>query len=242
MVYSILGTIFGSITLIISIFYCFPQLYQLCKTRNTSGISLTTYIIFIVTTILWIIWITGYYFEKINNYVYQECGNEILFKLSMIVAIVFNIIDILVMVFIISFKIKHLFLCKKIKTNELTLANELLSRINNKLKQYWQFILAIILSICLSITICLVLIYTTHMQNNKLNYERWLLVVNLFASITWEIFNWPQFIKTIKTRDTTGISLFWTIFIFIGCVITFFYDLLQISISKNKFKYLLFIK
>lgn len=232
MIYSVLGIIFGITILIISFSYCFPQLYKLCKTCNTSGISLTTYIIYIVTSMFWIIWAIGYYFEQINNYTY-ECGNEILFRLSIILAIVFNVIDVFVMIFIIGFKIKNLFLCKKRKVDELTLSRQLLTTIDTKFKKYWQFILAVILSLCLAIGICLILFFTTHVQNNNFHYEWWLLPINLIASLTWEIFNWPQFIKTIKTKDTTGISLFWAIFMFVGCVITFFYDLTLGLISNG---------
>lgn len=233
-IYSILGIIFGSIILIISIFYSFPQLYRLCKTCNTSGISLTTYIIYIITSIFWIIWVIGYYFEQINNYTYDECGNEILFKLSIILAIIFDTIDVLVMIFIINIKIKNILLCKKLKISELILAKQLLTKINSKLKQYWQFILAIILCVCLTVCICFTFLFVTHVQNNKFNYNWWLLPINLLASGTWEIFNWPQFIKTIKTKDTTGISLFWVIFMFVGCVVTFIYDL-SLGLIGNHF-------
>lgn len=215
---NIIGLVMGLISLGLSQFYTFPQLYKLCKTRNTSGISLPSYVIFILTSIFWVIWASGFFYEQTHMYSYETCGPAELFKWSLIPAILLNSLDVIMMSFIITFKIYNLWLCKKYQTVELLLVNQL------KQKQFWILLIAIIAVVGFAITLSICLTFLAPLSNDGDSFI-WLIVMNILASATWEIFNWPQFIKTIKTKDTTGISLFWAIFILVSCIVTFCYDM-----------------
>lgn len=226
----IFSIVMGSISLVLSLFYTFPQLYSMCKTRNTSGVSVTTYIIHLLTSCLWTAWAFGLFFQSANSYNPNK-GLVELYRWSLIPALILNFVDVVLICFVLTWKIFNIFACKKLQVNEISLAKQRNQQINGLFARYWLFFVAIFLALAVVTTSCLICCLYVF-KDNGASYK-WIFPIGLIASITWEAVNWPQLIKTIRVKDTTGISLFWTIFMAVSCIVTFLYDISLGIINGN---------
>lgn len=234
---SITGIVMGFITFLFVLCYTYPQLYKLCKTRNTAGISLITYILFIADNMLWIAWSCSLFVEQTRIFDPNVSGDPLLFKISLIPAIIANTFNVLMMLFIISFKITNILLCKKMHITELQLCKKVIGNYKgHHLKQFWTIYLSSILGVGAVLTVFLVVILLVPLTNDGHKFT-WLIALNFVASVGWEAFDWPQLIKTFKTKNTAGISLFWSIFLLASCIFNFIYDLILGLNSGGGFDY-----
>jgi len=233
MAMQITGIVFGIISLILAQFTSIPQLIELKKTRNSSGISLWTYIIFNITSIFWVVWSFGFYFNQV------ALGDlSKLFQWSLIPAVIMNVSNIFTMSYVLMIKISYMSKAKKLKISELELSKILLAqdlnkycnddRTMNNFKRY--FSLGIYLTIVFIILLVMTLVLSKH-GNVKLpgaeNWETWVIVVNAIGAVSWEAVSWPQFIKSIREKDTTGVSLGWAVFLPVSCTIMVTYDFIE---------------
>lgn len=227
----ILALVFGNISIIMSIAIEFPQLVSIFKTRNTSGTSLTTYILFLVASLLWVAWSCINYWANVA-YIPVDVTNEILHVLALLPAVLSNFISITLVSFILYFKIKHVRACKKLGISELQYSKILFDKQKGWkwIKKYYPLLIIGFIGFLICLGIVLVLYFIgIPKQITPEEYEKsfkWsVLILNIAAAIFFEAISWPQFIKCMKTKDTSGISLGWAIFLPASCLVCFAYDL-----------------
>lgn len=234
--------IIGMLTIGCSIAIEAPQLISIFKTKNTSGTSLFTYILFLLASILWSTWAWMFYFSHL-----AQPDVEVqtwLHKASMLPSIISNMINLCLVAPILFCKVHHLLLCKKLNVSELDLSKIKLKEQNLKVKGlskrktwlviYWKPALIVLFSITICcLTACLLLFLTTWMPNREF-FDLMVgitFVCNAVAAGFFEATSWPQLIKCIKYKNTSGISLGWAIFFPTSCLICFLYDLSMVFTS-----------
>lgn len=226
----ILSLIFGNISIFMSIAIEAPQLYSILKTKNTSGTSLTTYILFMVASFLWITWSTVNYVANVL-YIPSDVTNIVLHVSALTPAILSNFINVVLVGFILFYKIKHLRACKKMNITELEYSKILFDKQKGDswLKKFYPLIIISFIALIVCVAIVLILYFIGIPKQITIEeYERFatsVLVLNVVAAVFFEAMSWPQFIKCMKTKDTSGISLAWAIFLPLSCVVCFSYDL-----------------
>ncbi len=224
----ILSLVFGNISIVMSIAIEFPQLVSIFKTKNTSGTSLTTYILFLFASVLWVTWALLNYAADILSI--PEGCNLALHIAALIPAILGNFMNLFFVGSILYFKIRNICICKKLNISELQYSKIIFDKQKKYswFKKYWPlFIFALV-----GIVIMLLVILITYLIGipksdqtlaEKLQYAT--LAFNIAAAIFFESVSWPQFIKSMKTKDTSGISLGWAIFLPLSCLICWSYNL-----------------
>lgn len=222
------GLIIGIMTFIISQFTFIPQFIKLVRTKNTSGISLFAYAIYTFAYVFYVIWAYGLYFNNIQSGV-DPSVPIILYKASLIPVVVTNSTALVLMSIIFSIKLRHVVLAKKLKVSELKLADILLKKEKNSSfwKKYWVLFVVLFVDIIIILTVILCLTYLTDVNHTTHSGEQWIwvTVANLICACSAEIMVWSQMIKTLKSKDTSGISLFWAIFIPLTSITFFTYTL-----------------
>ena len=227
-------SIVGCIGLCLSVFIFLPQLISIIRTKNTSGTSLWTYIIYETNAIFWSVWAWGYFFNMLILPI-PERVPPMLYMWEGIPAVISDTFGPILMTIILSLKIKHLVLCKKLKINEIQLADFLLAKDRkryivdgkeNKFKKNILWILPIVLTgaiiTIMAVTLSLLFRPVFKSQDNWI----WVLIINFFCGATTELISWPQFIKILRYKDTSGISLGWAIFVPVSGLLYFSYDLM----------------
>mgnify|MGYP003323451663 CR=1 FL=1 len=241
-----LSLIVGIIMTISSCAIVIPQFLYILRTKNTSGTSLSTYIVYTVAGILWLTWALMYYFVHMCQ-PSAQVNHTWLHQAGMIPAIISNFVSLAITCCILFLKIKHICLAKQNKMNELELSKLLANKEKNLYSQktnfyiWWKkYLFAIIIFILILsivvITITLLMIFHKPQEINDNDFKNLtygVFVINIIAAILYEGTSWPQFIKNIKYRDTSGISLGWAIFFPITCIISFSYDLSLVFASGD---------
>lgn len=240
-VLAIVCTIFGCIGLGMSAFIFLPQLISIIKTRNTSGTSLITYIIYEINCLFWCAWAWGYFL----NLLIQEIPSGVspmLYMWQAIPAVISDTFGPILMTTILSLKIHHLVLCKKLKVNEIQLSNLLQAKDKkryfvdgqeSKFKKNILWILPIIATAGIIVMMSLILSLCFSPTFKSQESWSWVIVINFFCGATTELISWPQFIKLIKYKDTSGISLGWAIFMPVSGLLYFSYDLMLAFASTS---------
>lgn len=241
----ILGLVFGLISLILALLISIPQLIQLKKTRNSSGVSLWSYIIFNASSIIWLLWAFLFYFNALAT----EPNPTKLFQWTLLPAMIMDIANVFVMMYILVVKVKYMNLAKQLKVSELQLSKILLDEDKKKyfntktnkisIKKYLGLIIYLLLMVVTIVTVTTIIsIFGLVKIESAKNWRVLIIVINAIAAISWEAISWPQFIKSLKVKDTTGISLFWAIFLPTSNAVMFVYDLyllLHTSGSENNY-------
>lgn len=226
----ILSLIFGNISIITSIAIEFPQLISIFKTKNTSGTSLMTYILFLAASFMWVSWAAVNYASNIL-FIPSNVTNMVLHVSALTPAILSNTISLALVSCILFLKARNMHICKKLNITELQYSQILFDKQKGYSwirKYYPLFIIAFAtLLICTIITLSLYFLGIppgiTTQEYDKLATV--VLALNCCAAVFFESISWPQFIKCMKTKDTSGISLGWAIFLPLSCIICFAYDL-----------------
>lgn len=244
----ITSIVMGAIMFCLTACSLIPQIFALKRTRNTSGISLASYIIISVDNIFWIIWTFGFYFNSML--MYKEPMTRI-YQISLLMLILGYLFGSCLAIYILIIKFRHTQLAKANKVTELQLAKILIDNDKNKyfsnkhwhnFERYLLPTLAILISLGIAFTavsLLYVFAYITPVVNSK--EWVWVIVVSLIASVIWEASAWPQLVKSIKGKNTTGLSLFWAIFNCINTIATFVHDLTLAFISGGFSYDILFI-
>lgn len=225
----ILSLVIGNISIFFAIGIEFPQLHSIIKTKNTSGTSLTTYILFMISSCLWFTWAIIFYFAHI---VEPNVDMNSIHLASFFPALISNTINLCFVSAILFFKCRNLWLCKAQNISEIELSKRIFDKQINYswFKKYYPLFIVVGYTIIVlaALILSLTLTYTPHsVSESKFNkLSKIVLVFNTIAAVFFEAVSWPQFIKIIKHKDTSGISLFWAIFFPSSCVICFFYDLM----------------
>lgn len=232
---AIICTVFGVLSLIATHMIFLPQIIKIIRTKNTSGTSLISYIIAFVCWLFWFVWANGFYFNSMAKGI--EDISKPLFMSQYIPVVISDTIAAVLASVLLSIKIKHVVLAKKMNVTELKLSEILLSKqkskylVNSKtntFKKNFLWIFVIIFTITLGIVLCVIYCFTTSPSPTSTGEGdwQWVIILNFIAAGLAEALSWPQFIKCIKYKDTTGISLLWAIFFLVSALIFLIYDLL----------------
>ncbi len=223
----ILALVFGIISIAMTIAIELPQLYTIFKTKNTSGTSLVSYILFLFASILWCSWATVNY---VGNVYSPDVTNVKLHVAALIPAILSNLVSVILISCILVLKIKHLHNSKKLKISEIEYSQIIFDKQKGYswIRRYYPLLIITFVMIAICVAVGSVFGATdfpkpTEEQSNNLILA--VFVLNICAAVFFESISWPQFIKCMKTRDTSGISLGWAIFLPLSCVVCFSYDL-----------------
>lgn len=234
----ITAVVMGIISLVLAQFTSIPQLIQLKKSRNSSGISLWTYIIFNITSIFWVVWSFGYYFNALA----LEKELTPLFQWTLLPAVIMNVSNIFTMGYVLAIKIVYMNKAKKLNVTELELSRILLQKDVGKylvddhisLRKYTVEILFLTVTfLLLAMMVVLLCLYGMVKIPGADKWTTWVMVINAIGAVSWEAVSWPQFIKSIREKDTTGVGLGWAIFLPTSCLIMFTYDL-TMSLSGSE--------
>lgn len=238
----ILALVFGVITLVITVAIEFPQLITIFKTKNTSGTSLTTYILFLIASCLWVVWASVNYVVDIS-FISKDVTNITLHISALIPAILSNLTNVILVGCILFFKIKHLHFCKKLRISEIDYSKIVFDKQKGYswIKKFYPLLIISFITILVWIaTVLLLYLLGIPKQMTQPEHEKYtliVLIVNICAAVFFESISWPQFVKSLRTKDTSGISLGWAIFLPLSCVVCFSYNLFM-GISNGWFNVL----
>ncbi len=231
---TIFGLVVGIITFFTMQFTFFPQFVKGIKTKNTSGISLAGYIAYTIANIFYVLWSYGLYFNNIQNQIDRSIP-LVLYQASIMPIVITNSIDLILMLINLSIKIHHLYLAKKLNVSEIKLAEILLQKqkFYSFGKKYWSVIVVSLVDVIVvsSVAICLAL-FTHATYEGGTDQWIWVTACNLISAACSEIMNWSQFIKSMRSKDTSGLSLFWTACIPLSGTLFFTY-VLYIGFAKG---------
>lgn len=248
--------VLGIVSFVMAQMISVSQIVSLFRTRNTSGVSIWTYVIFMVAGAMCLTWGLSYYFQEM-----MTCSPEsviekysdydtlyVLYQWTIIPIISYYITDFCMSTTMMIIKARHLSLSKKLNMDELELADYLKDKANKKYfksgkKAYLHpnFTMALILSLLATIVILFMILFTLYARPDvKYSYDEhqaeqrhliywtgfpWVMWTSLFAALLWEAISWPQFIKSLRQKDTSGISMNWAIFMPVSLTISFSYAL-----------------
>lgn len=224
----ILSLVFGSLMIIMTFAIEFPQMVSIIKTRNTSGSSLATYIIFFAATFLWFVWALVIY---IANVQYLQHDNKLLEVIALLPALLSNCLGVFLLSCVLFCKIKNVVMCKKLKISEIAYSKIVFDRHKGEswIRKYYPLIIIAVATVLLLLLVSLIVwLVGIPPQIQPSDYDKYawsIMGLNIVAALFFEGTSWPQFIKCIKTKDTSGISLGWAIFLPLSCVVSFSYDL-----------------
>ena len=235
-------TAFGLFTIVISQIIGISQIWTTMKTKNTSGTSIWTYIIFIIMSFISLTWGMFFYFQRAlpRTWIIDRIPPW-LHQWTIIPILVYYVGDIMFACVMIGIKARHIILAKKLKMSELELSEYLLRQQKRKYIQsgkkfyYWKHFPFIIMLVGLYIVLAIFattftlytdpLIGTWPVEVPPFKPE-FIMSLSLIGAFAWEAVSWPQFIKCIRNRDTSGIAMNWAIFLPISCCISFTYSIL----------------
>ncbi len=244
----------GMLSFVFSFIITVSQFYETVRTKNTSGISLPTYIIFTIACIICFAWAIMYYFKTLTSCPSESVNPAIpppdtpapygpywLWQWTVIPIMSYYLFNIILGVILTGVKIYHIILARKLKMNEMALADYLIKKqlgkefaSNHKLhtRKYFGFALVLITLIGIIIAFAILWMLNVRPQYNPAywlndNQNKWLFVwiVNFVGAFAFEAISWPQFVKSLKEKNTSGISLGWAIFLPISMVFSFGYAL-----------------
>lgn len=237
MTMQIVALVMGIVSLILAQCTSIPQLIELVKTRNSSGISLWTYVIFNITSVVWVVWSFSYYFNALAT----ETGELTkLFQWTLLPAVIMNVSNIFTMSCVLILKIVYSNQAKKLHVSELELSKILLNKDKTKgnFKKYLPMALYLfIVTVLLTAMTVIMAIYGRVKIPGANNWTPWVMVVNAIGAVSWEAVSWPQFIKSIREKDTTGVSIGWAVFLPVSCTVMFTYDLTMALSGSEGFNY-----
>lgn len=226
----ILSLIFGNLSIVINIAITFPQLISIAKTKNTSGTSLSSYILFVATGITWLIWALVSYGVNVSHIDPEAEKFIVLHIASLVPTILCNLIIAVLASCILFYKVKYLRGAKKHKMTELQYSQLVF---DNHKKDTWiqryrpLFIIGAGVILLCGVIILLLFLLGLPEQITQAEYDKLsivVLVLNTIAAVFNESVSWPQFIKCMKTKDTSGISMGWAIFLPTSCTVCLAYD------------------
>lgn len=232
---AIICAVFGEISLITALLIFLPQIIKVIRTKNTSGSSLISYIIAFVCWMFWFIWANGFYFNCMAKG--AEDIPKPLFMCQYMPVVISDTLAFVLSLILMIIKIRHVTLAKKMNVTELQLSEILLSKQQSKylvdskiniFKKNLPWITLIIFTIVLGVVLSIIYSFTTWPATPSVPVDdwKWVIVLNFIAAALAEALNWPQLIKCVKYKDTTGISLLWAIFFLFSAIIFLIYDLL----------------
>lgn len=231
----ILSLVFGGLMIIMTFAIEFPQMVSIIKTRNTSGTSLSSYIIFFVATWLWFVWALVNFIANSQHLGYEYGPRrlyEIMHIAGLLPAVLANGMGVFLLACVLFCKIKNLIMCKKLNVSEIRYSQIVFDRHKKDswIKKYYPLI---IIAACVVILLLLIILIVWMVGIPKQmtdpseygKYEWSIFGLNIAAAIFFEATSWPQFIKCMKTKDTSGISLGWAIFMPLSCTVSLSYDI-----------------
>lgn len=228
----------GIVSFCFALVSAITQVYSVCKTNNTSGSSLATYIIFWICPIICLSWATIFY---LNNATLPKPESVPLWlkQWELIPLILTYLFDWILITYILIVKIRHIYLAKKLGMTEFDLAGYLTRKKDKEYRAsgrkfhkhpfFSMFMIMLTAAVVLAAFITLFEIAGPMKEFNVYFDQDVISIViptlSLIGAIAWELISWPQFITSLKTRDTTGISLGWAIFFPFACIVSFIYAL-----------------
>lgn len=239
----------GFAAVIFSFLITISQLHTTIKYKDTSGIAVPTYIIFMVSCLICLSWTISFYYKTlISNPTTsssmilagkQAYGPYWLWQCTILPIMWYYTFDFLMGLVLTIIKLRHLYLVKKLNINERALASYLLNKQKDKqvksnyklhTNQYFGFAIIIILlisGVTCFITMWGIYVHPTYDPSIDVTKGKWtyVWVINLIGAASFEAISWPQFIKCIREKNTSGISLNWAIFLPVSILISFFYSL-----------------
>lgn len=231
----ILSLVFGGLMIIMTFAIEFPQMVSIIKTRNTSGTSLSSYIIFFIATSLWFIWALVNYVANIqhlgHDYDHKQHYEIVLHVIGLAPAVLANSMGVLLLSCVLFCKVKNLVMCKKLNISEIAYSKIVFDKHKKDswIKKYYPLVIiaasVLILLLIIILVIWIVGVPTQISDSEYDKYEWTILGLNIAAAVFLEVTSWPQFIKCMKTKDTSGISLGWAIFMPASCLVSLSYDI-----------------
>lgn len=128
---SILAAVIGWIVLALVSSYAIPQLIRVVKTKNTSGLSIPGYILFIFSNLGMLAWGIG---NTVRSALSPDY-NVLLAAMALIPNVILNLLNTSINVFILATKIRHVKLARKMGIDEAKLASILLKNKKAKTKK-----------------------------------------------------------------------------------------------------------
>ncbi|XQP55766.1 MAG: hypothetical protein ACOQNY_03095 [Mycoplasmoidaceae bacterium] len=229
----------GCISLAMSLVIAISQLYVIAKTKNTSGTSIWTYLIFVIMGLVSAAWGFTYYFQNAMGNA-KWSASPTLHQWMIVPILTYYVGDIVFASTILTIKAYHMRLAKKLHKTELELATYLTNKQHREYidsgyrrskSKYFPLILYLTIAIAiLALFAILFTIYTRPLvKQDPVGYpmdDTMITVLGFIGAAAWEALSWPQFVQCLKKRDTSGISQNWAVFLPIACTISFLYALL----------------
>lgn len=181
------------------------QLLQVWKTKNTSSVSIWTYIIFLLGGLISLAWSFCFYLKIIYGNGVEGCigvspdasmtteafRNTLvpLGQWGVIPLIAYNTADILLAISLTTIKYRHMKICQRLKISELELANKLLSKDEKVLASvgaksskvsYWKLILLLTGVYILVIVVSLIIFFFMVPKANGTN------LIDMSGSFWWD--------------------------------------------------------
>ena len=235
--------------------FCFAQIISvsqivtLIKTKNTSGVSVWTYLIFVIAGAMCLAWGFSAYYKYTYQYLYDNPNvNMFLVQWQFIPIIAYYITDFCLSLTMLTIKSRHMIMAKKLGINEIELADYLNKKQQKKFiasgkkfyasKIFPAFILLLILFSAIIVFIVCFTLFSAPTVGKDTESWNFVMVLSLLAAILWEAISWPQFITSLRFKDTTGISMNWAIFMPIGLTFSFLYALVMgLTLGDGSFSY-----
>lgn len=252
---SITSIVFGFLSLTLALVISSAQAFMTFKTRNTSGTAIPTYIIMAVCASVCLAWGLLFYFSRMSYWFGPENDVPLLIcQWAVIPIILVYIFDIMASLFIIIIKHKHIKLCEKLHINEIELSKYLLKQQREKLvksgnkiwhRKYFGLIVFFIVEIIVlaAAGTCISVFTNPHfvpniadISPNEHEMMPYIISLSLVGAATWEAISWPQFIKCLKNRDTSGISLVWCILLPASCLLSLIYSI-ALAFGENQWSW-----
>lgn len=126
---SILAAIIGWVILGLVSAYSIPQFVKVIKTKNTSGLSIPGYCLFIFSNLGMLTWGIGNTVRSTMS----ENYNVLLVVMALIPNILVNTLNSTINIFVLVTKIHHVRLSKRMKIDETKLASILLKKKKNRI-------------------------------------------------------------------------------------------------------------
>ncbi len=122
LIQAILAAIIGWVILILVALYSIPQFNKIIKTKNTSSLSIVSYVAFVVSNAFMASWGIGNAIRGLQNPEFEKW----LVYLALVPNILSNVLNLTINTTALIIKIRHVQLAKKYKINEIQLAAKLL--------------------------------------------------------------------------------------------------------------------
>lgn len=128
---SILAAIIGWIVLALVSAYAIPQLIRVVKTKNTSGLSIPGYILFIFSNLGMLAWGIGNTVRSMS----LSDFDLLLVVMALVPNVILNTLNTCINILILGTKIHHVKLAKQMGIDEVKLASILLKKKKNRIKK-----------------------------------------------------------------------------------------------------------